>query len=195
MSTMACADVRMMLQVRDGDSAAFDFLVRRYRNDLIGYLYRMVMNHAIAEELAQESFLRAYRARASYEAAAKFSTWLYSIGTRLALNWIRDHRVRRIYEPLEGTAPDARPRQLADPHPLADEELVRAGRARMISAALAELPDRQRAVVVMHKYDGMTYGEISAALDCSPQAVKSLLFRAHAALREKLAPMLGPEAE
>jgi RNA polymerase sigma-70 factor (ECF subfamily) len=191
MSAIASTDVLLMLQVRDGDSARFDILVQRHRNDLVGFLYRMVFNHAIAEELAQESFLRAYRSRAGYEPSAKFSTWLYSIATRLALNWIRDHRVRRTYEPLEGTAPDLRPRQFADPNPLVDDTLMRADRSRLIARALAELPDRQRAVVVMHKYEDMTYDEIAVAIESTPQAVKSLLFRAHSALREKLAPVLG----
>jgi RNA polymerase sigma-70 factor (ECF subfamily) len=144
----------------------------------------MVENHAVAEELAQETFLRAYRSRAGYQPAAKFTTWLYSIAMRLALNWLRDNRARR-HEPLEPSG-DARPRQLADPAPLADAALIHADLVRAVRQALAGLPDRQRSAVVMHKYHDMTYDEIAAMMRCSPQAVKSILFRAHSALRQKL---------
>jgi RNA polymerase sigma-70 factor, ECF subfamily len=186
MSATTYTDVLLMVQVRDGQDEVFDVLVERYRNDLVGYLYRTVQNHAIAEELAQETFLRAYRSRAGYQPTAKFSTWLYAIGTRLAWNWIRDNRTRRRQEPLEGTAANARPRQFTDPCPLIDETLEHAECARAVKRAVAELPDRQRAAVLMHKYQDMTYEEIAAVSNCTPQAVKSLLFRAHAALRGKL---------
>ena len=186
MSTTTYTDVLLMVQVRDGQDEVFDVLVERYRNDLVGYLYRSVQNHAIAEELAQETFMRAYRSRAGYQPTAKFSTWLYAIGTRLAWNWIRDNRTRRRQEPLEGTAANARPRQFTDPCPLIDETLEHAECVRAVKRAVAELPDRQRAAVLMHKYQDMTYEEIAAVSNCTPQAVKSLLFRAHSALRGKL---------
>jgi RNA polymerase sigma-70 factor, ECF subfamily len=187
MSAIASADILLMVQVRNGDASLFGVLVERYRHDLVGYLYRMIANHAVAEELAQETFLRAYRSRDSYQPTAKFTTWIYSIATRLALNWLRDNRVRRHYEPLEGLATEGRPRQFADPSPLADAALVYADRVRSVRLAVAGLPGRQRSVVLMHKYYDMSYEEIAAALNCSPQAVKSLLFRAYTALRQKLA--------
>lgn len=186
MSTTAYTDILLMVQVREGNAELFDVLVERHRNDLVGYLYRTVQNHAIAEELAQETFLRAYRSRASYQPSAKFTTWLYSIGTRLAWNWIRDNRTRRRMEPLEGDNQFTRPREFTDPAPLADDSLLHDECVRAVKRAVAELPDRQRAVVLMHKYEDMTYEEIAAASNCTPQAVKSLLFRAHAALRGKL---------
>jgi RNA polymerase sigma-70 factor (ECF subfamily) len=111
---------------------------------------------------------------------------LYSIATRLALNWLRDNRTRRRYEPLEGLIEDGPPRQFADPQPLAESTMMQADMVRAVRHALAELPDRQRSVVLMHKYQDMTYEEIAAALHSTPQAVKSLLFRAHSTLREKL---------
>lgn len=194
MSTFASADVLLMLQVRDGSPTSFNTLVERYRHDLVGFLYRMVENHAVAEELAQEAFLRAYRSRTTYQPTAKFTTWLYSIGTRLALNWLRDNRLRRRYEPLEGSEPDARPRQFADPRPLAESALIHDDLVREIRQALGELPVPQRTAVIMHKYQDMTYEEIAAVMQRSPQAIKSLLFRAHTALRDRLRPVLFPAA-
>jgi RNA polymerase sigma-70 factor (ECF subfamily) len=186
MSASASTDVLLMLQVREGDAATFDILVDRYRRDLVSYLFRMIQNHAVAEELAQETFLRAYRSRAAYQPTAKFKTWLYSIATRLALNWLRDNRTRRHYEPLEGTRDRGAPREFADPRPLAESALMREDVVRAVRQALNELPDRQRSVILMHKYQDMSYDEIAIALGCTLQAVKSLLFRAHSTLREKL---------
>ena len=194
MSTTAYSDMFLMVQVRDGNSAVFDIVVQRYRRDLVGYLYRMVQNHSVAEELAQETFFRAYRSRAGYQPTAKLTSWLYSIATRLAWNWARDNRVRQRHEPLDVTVEGGRPRQIADSTPTVETALMRADRAREVRQAIAELPDRQRSVVLMHRYQDMTYDEIAAALQCSPQAVKSLLFRAHSALREKLSERLAQTA-
>ena len=194
MSTATYTDVLLMVQVRDGKSDFFDLLVERHRHDLVGYLYRTVQNHAIAEELAQETFLRAYRSRGNYQPTAKFTTWLYSIATRLAWNWIRDNRTRRHYEPLEGNSLDARPREFTDPRPLADETIAHDECVRAVKQAVAELPERQRAAVLMHKYQDMTYEEIASVAKLTPQAVKSLLFRAHSALRDKLSERLGVSA-
>ncbi len=194
MSAPAYTDALLMVQVREGHQEYFDLLVERHRRDLVGYLYRTVQNHAIAEELAQEAFLRAYRSRFGYQPTAKFTTWLYSIATRLAWNWIRDNRTRRSWEPLEGNDEGNRPRQFTDPGPRIDDTLVQGEWVRVIRQAVAELPERQRAAVLMHKYHDMTYEQIAAVSNLTPQAVKSLLFRAHAALRGKLAGRLGARA-
>ncbi len=90
----ALDDAQVMLRVRDGDDAAFNYLVERYRRAMISFMYRMVHNAAIAEELSQEVFLRVYRSRASYSADAKFTTWLYRIATNLAVNHARDNKTR-----------------------------------------------------------------------------------------------------
>jgi RNA polymerase sigma-70 factor (ECF subfamily) len=186
MATTACPDVLLMLQTKAGDPEGFNLLVLRYRGELVGYLARLVANHAVAEELAQETFLRAYRSRHTYVPTAKFRTWLYSIGMRLALNWIRDTHRRHPCEPLQGNRPDGRPREFADPNPLADQMMERSEAARVVKQALDELPERQRTVVIMHKYQDLTYEEIAEVLGSTPQAIKSLLFRAHSALRDRL---------
>jgi RNA polymerase sigma-70 factor, ECF subfamily len=185
MAIIASTDIWLMLETKAGHREGFDVLVERHRNDLIGYLYRMVYDHAAAEDLAQEAFLRAYRSRGSYVPTAKFTTWLYSIATRLALNWLRDNR-RFLYEPIDQADPDQRPRQIADPRPLADAQAIRSALLQALRSAVAQLPDRQRAVVIMHRYHDMTHEEIATALRCSPQSVRSMLHRARAALRARL---------
>src|ERR1700732_4070507 len=85
-------DAELMLRVRDGDQASFGLLLEKHRSPVIHFLYRMVQNPAVAEELAQEVFLRVYKSRSSYEASAKFTTWLFRIAAHLGLNWIRDGR-------------------------------------------------------------------------------------------------------
>src|SRR5271165_2649216 len=93
--TGAPTDAAIMLRVKAGDQAAFDYLVQKYRRPMVSFLYRMAHNAAAAEDLAQEVFLRVYRSRESYEASAKFTTWLYRIATNLAVNHARDSRHER----------------------------------------------------------------------------------------------------
>jgi RNA polymerase sigma-70 factor, ECF subfamily len=191
-TTAICADYTLVLQAKDGSRECFDLLVLRHRDEMVGYLYRIVSNRAIAEELAQETFLRAYRSLGRYQPTARFATWLYSIATRLALNWIRDNR--RVYcESLDDEPDGGRPLQLVDTQPLPDAMAIRSWLCRTVRDAVRGLPERQREVVVMHKYRDMSYREIALAWKCSPAAVKSLLFRAHSALREKLAQPLQME--
>src|SRR5918992_3145166 len=107
-------DAELMLRVRDGDSASFALLLERHRAPVIHFLYRMVQNQAIAEELAQEVFLRVYRSRATYEPTARFATWLFRIATHLALNWIRDGRHEKAHDSLDDEPQDDAGRQLPD---------------------------------------------------------------------------------
>src|SRR5450432_3579044 len=93
---MARSDVQLMLDVKAGDDASFDFLLQKYRSPLVNFLYRMVRDTATAEDLAQEVFLRVYRARKQYSPSAKFTTWLFRIATNLALNSVRDNRYRKL---------------------------------------------------------------------------------------------------
>src|SRR5438105_12554678 len=88
-------DAELMLRVKDGDGGSFALLLEKYRASVIHFLYRMVQDQAVSEELAQEVFLRVYRSRETYEPAAKFTTWLFRIATHLALNWLRDEKHER----------------------------------------------------------------------------------------------------
>jgi RNA polymerase sigma-70 factor, ECF subfamily len=183
------SDAAIMLRVAEGDEAGFNYLAAKYHRPMIHFLYRMVGNQAVAEELAQEVFLRVYRARSSYRAEARFSTWLYRIATNLAVNHARDTRHERsaqtVYldQPDEetGTTPD-----VADDEPTAEQQLLRDERMAAIRLHVMALPERQRTAVLMHKYQGMDYRQIGDVLKLSESATKSLLFRAYQTLRDKL---------
>src|SRR3954466_3989368 len=185
-------DAELMLRVKDGDAASFGLLLEKHRSAVIHFLYRMVQSHAIAEELAQEVFLRVYRSRATYEPTAKFTTWLFRIATHLALNWLRDGRKERGQQRLDAVDPEMAPREIADRKPSMEQHMVYQTRLQEIRDAIAGLPDKQRAAVLMHKYEEMEYSQIASVLECSESAVKSLLFRAYESLRARLAHMGGP---
>jgi len=182
-------DAAIMLQLRAGNMAGFDYLVQKYRKPIIHFMFRMVHNQAIAEELAQEVFLRVYRSRETYRAEARFSTWLYRIATNLGVNHARDTRHERnastIYldqaDAETGATPD-----IADTDPGAENNLLRRERLDAIRQHVLALPERQRMAVLMHKYEGMDYKQIGDVLKLSESATKSLLFRAYQTLRVKL---------
>jgi RNA polymerase sigma-70 factor (ECF subfamily) len=149
----------------------------------------MVQNQAISEELAQEVFLRVYRSRQTYEPTAKFTTWLFRIATRVALNSIRDRKKEKGHESLDEEMLDGMERQVADRQQTVEQEMVHAVKLSEVRQAIEELPAKQRAAVLMHKYEGLDYAQIAGVLSCSESAVKSLLFRAYESLRGRLAHM------
>jgi RNA polymerase sigma-70 factor (ECF subfamily) len=166
-------DARLMLRFRDGDRDAFETLFRRYTPPLINFLARMVPDRARAEELAQEVFVRIYQARQRYEPKARFSTWLFGIARRLALNEL-DRAYRKRERPLDDTYAQFG----ADPAPSAEEQLDAERRGRAIERALARLPERQRAALLLRSSQGLGYEEIAAVLETSTASIKSLLHRA-----------------
>ena len=180
-------DAQLMVRVRDGDADSFEILLDRHRRPVVNYLYRMVRNQAVAEELAQEVFLRVYRARNRYEPTAKFTTWLYRITTHLALNSLRDGRREKWQQSLDAAKEDRQALEVADLRRNREQELVEDTRLQEVRHAIASLPEKQRAAVLMHKYQELDYSQIANVLDCSVSAVKSLLFRAYETLRERLA--------
>ncbi len=183
-------DAELMLRVKEGDGASFGILLHKYRASVVHFVYRLVQDAAVAEELAQEVFLRVYRSRTSYEPTAKFTTWLFRIATHLALNWLRDEKHERIQERLDDGPPDLPARQVWDRRPTAEQMLLCRDQVDEIRRAIAGLPGKQRAAVLMHKYDEMGYAHIAKVLGCSESAVKSLLFRAYETLRARLAHMV-----
>jgi RNA polymerase sigma-70 factor (ECF subfamily) len=183
------SDAAIMLRAAAGDESAFNYLAEKYHRPIIHFLFRMVRNQAIAEELAQEVFLRVYRSRQSYRAEARFTTWLYRIATNLAVNHARDTKreraVRSVYldapDEQTGTTPD-----VADDEPSVEQHLLREERMKAIRTHVMALPERQQMAVLMHKYQGMDYRQIGEVLKLSESATKSLLFRAYQTLRDKL---------
>jgi RNA polymerase sigma-70 factor (ECF subfamily) len=182
-------DAELMLRVKEGDEASFGVLLDKHRSSVVHFLYRMIQNHAVAEELAQEVFLRVYRSRSTYEPTAKFTTWLFRIATHLALNSLRDGKNERLLDHLDDDTNDLPVRQVSDRLPSVEQSMVYEVKLAEIRQAVAALPEKQRAAVLMHKYEEMEYTQIASVLSCSESAVKSLLFRAYEALRAKLAHM------
>jgi RNA polymerase sigma-70 factor (ECF subfamily) len=185
----ATNDAEVMLRVKAGDDAAFEYLVQKYRRPMVSFMYRMAHNAAVAEDLAQEVFLRVYRSRANYEPSAKFSTWLYRIATNLAVNHARDTRHERPENTVSIDEPDQETGMTVDVPDgtlSAEEQIVRRERMAAIRQRVQSLPERQRTAVLMHKYQQMDYRQIAEVLKLSESATKSLLFRAYETLRVQL---------
>jgi RNA polymerase sigma-70 factor, ECF subfamily len=183
------SDAEVMLRAKAGDQSAFEYLVQKYRRPMVSFMYRMARNAAAAEDLAQEVFLRVYRSRESYEASAKFTTWLYRIATNLAVNHARDTRHERPEVQVSLDEPDEESGttlEVPDASLNAEQAMVRRERMLSIRKKVEALPEQQRLAVIMHKYQEMDYKQIAEVLKKSESATKSLLFRAYETLREQL---------
>lgn len=190
---MELTDAELMWRFQSGEMAAYEDLVGRYTLRLHRFLQRLVLNTAVAEELTQDTFLRVFLARDRYQATATFSTWIYRIATNLALNWIRDSRHARQTASLETLTISGIRLQIAAIARTAEQDLLDQAERDRIRAAIAALPERQRIAVILHKYEGLDYEAIARTLGCSVPALKSLLCRAYAVLRERLAPAEAPQ--
>lgn len=184
-----------MLEVRDDSAAAFEELMLRYQSRVVSILQHLVGPRGQAEDLAQEVFLRIYRARKSYVPGARFSTWLFTIVNNVASNARRNRSRRR-----EVTL-DSRESGPLGAHPLAElaqapsgamptRQLDKSEMQDIVRTAIAALGERQRLAVLLSKFEDMSYADIAETMEMSPEAVKSLLSRARASLREVLAPYL-----
>lgn len=182
-------DVRLMLRVRDGDDTAFAELVERYQHRLLGILAHLTGRTDEAEDLAQEVFLRVYRARKEYHPQAKFSTWLFTIANNVALNSMRRrHRKPAMQFEPNDSQPVARPEEnlVADKNPPPEHGVHHQELAGVVQQALTQLNERQRLAVVLNKFEDMSYDEIAQVMGLSTKAVKSLLSRAREHLRQLL---------
>lgn len=185
-----------MLQVKHGNAAAFNELVARYQARLLTVLEHLVNNREQAEDLAQEVFLRVFRARERYEPGARFSTWLFTIANNVALNSQRSKSRRREVGVPERMGSDSTPMQLdqmalAASGQMPARALDKAEAAEVVRLALESLNPRQRMALLLSKFEGMSYQDIAASMDMTAQAVKSLLSRA----RENLRVILSPYVE
>lgn len=184
-------DVQLMLRVKEGDQEAFAQLVATYKDRLIGVFSHLLHDHDVAEDLAQEVFLRVYRSRDRYQATAKFSTWLFRIANNLASN-TRRNRGRRKEVPLElrdsGMMSDRPEEQLLAEKSgmMPTRQVAKRELQDVVRTALTTLNERQRMAVMLHKFEGMSYADIGQAMEMTVPAVKSLLSRARENLREAL---------
>jgi len=188
-------DVRLMLLVRDDDAAAFDELMLRYQHRLVTVLEHLIGRRDQAEDLAQEVFLRVYRARKRYVVGAKFSTWLFTIANHVAANALRSlsrrPEVNLTSRPNDSAGVASLDKMaLAASGAMPTRQLDKAELRDVVREAMAGLSERQRMAVLLNKFEGMSYADIAATMDMSPQAVKSLLSRARVKLKEMLEPYL-----
>ncbi|APW64168.1 RNA polymerase sigma factor [Paludisphaera borealis] len=189
-------DVRLMLQIRDDTPGAFEVMVSRYQDRLVGVLYHIVGNLEEAEDLSQDVFLRVYKARKGYRPKAKFSTWLFTIANNLAMNHARS-KGRNPSVNLGGAGKDGSQAEspLAQTLPsregTASAQMRKVELSEIVREALGVLNEDQKMAVLLNKFEEMSYAEIGAVMNRSPAAVKSLLARARNELREQLEPYLA----
>ncbi|MDR2169154.1 MAG: sigma-70 family RNA polymerase sigma factor [Planctomycetaceae bacterium] len=187
-------DVRLMLAVQQDDAAAFEELVLRYQGRVFSLLRHVVNDRDLAEDLTQDVFLRVFRARKTYQPDAKFSTWLFTIANNVGLNAIR----AKIRKPEVQLGISYKNASRSDPLIFAEDAIVASSGTiptrrleklemrQMVQLAINELGDRQRMALLLHKFEGLSYIEISKIMDMTPQALKSLLSRARLNLRDIL---------
>lgn len=193
--TQTDPEVRLMLRVREDDAGAFEELVRRYQPRLVRLMQTLAPRTHLAEDLAQETFLRVYRSRHRYQPGAKFSTWLFTIAGNVARNAKRT--AARRHEVNEVDAPPLAHSDRDDGPGLAEAAVDASGlmparlaegdeRAKLVRAAVAALSERQRMALILSRFENMNYVEIAEAMGLSTQAVKSLLSRARTSVKESL---------
>jgi RNA polymerase sigma-70 factor, ECF subfamily len=187
MNRVASSDEELMAWTAKGDGYAFELLVRRHQAFVMNLIYRYVGDRARAKDLAQEVFLRIWRAARGYEPEAKFTTWIYRITANFCLNELKSANKNKL--PLtRGAIEEAQTlnEEITDASPSAEDVLLAEERSRQISKALQGLPENQRMALILKRYDNLSYDEISKILECSVSAVESLLVRAKRNLQEKL---------
>ena len=191
--TAEVPDVALVQRVQQGDRRAFDQLVQRYQHKVLKLVMRYVRNHAEAEDVAQEAFLKAYRAIQSFRGDSAFYTWIYRIAVNPAKNYIasRGRRVSESKVDIEDAERIDGGEALKD----ADNpegELARDELKKVIDKAIADLPQDLRSAVTLREFDGLSYEEIAEIMDCPVGTVRSRIFRAREAIDARLRPLLGP---
>lgn len=184
------SDHALLEATRTGDDDAFAELIGRYRNQITSYIYRMTNDYEGAVDLAQETFIRLYRAVDRYQTSHAFSTYIYRIATNLAISELRKRKRRRLVS-LTGffqSSDGAEPCEFdpADERPLQDAELVDAERRNAVQRAISTLPEKYRAPLILRDVEGRSYEEIARILQTSEGTVKSRISRARDFLREKM---------
>jgi RNA polymerase sigma-70 factor, ECF subfamily len=189
-------DVRLMLRVREDDAVAFEELMLRYQNRLVSLLAHLTRHQDIAEDLAQDVFLRVYRARKKYVPGAKFSTWLFTIAHNVAANAQRTRSRRREVQPApqpggsESGATSLDAAAVAASGLMPTRQIEKLELRDVVNMAVAALSERQREAVLLNKFEHLSYEEIAEVMQLTPSAVKSLLTRARANLRDVIEPYL-----
>ena len=187
----AMTDHRLLEETKAGDEVAFAELVRRYRNQITNYVYRMTNDYDLAVDLAQETFMRVYAAAERYQTSYAFSTYIYRIATNLAISELRRRKRRRMvsltsYFHERESPSDSCELEMPDAGPLQDATFVEDERRAAVARAIATLPEKYRAPLVLRDVEERSYEEIASILRMNEGTVKSRINRARSFLRDKL---------
>jgi RNA polymerase sigma-70 factor (ECF subfamily) len=189
------SDEQLMLRVGQGDKGAFDEIVRRYSSKMVNLAYQVVGDRELAEDIGQETFLRAYKSASRYRQISKFSTWLYTIALNLCRNELR-RRKFKVYS-LEGMAErdegDKLRIDIADERAKPDRDMERKEIGRLVRKAVDMLPEKFRTPLVLRDIQELAYEEISQILDLPEGTVKSRINRGRLRVKEILMPLFGSE--
>jgi len=189
------SDVHLMLRVQQDDPAAYEQLIQTYQTRLIRFLQNLVGSESSAEDLAQDVFLRVWRARKGYQPTAKFATWLFHIAHNVASNAVRDRKRRKEFQvanpdPNQSAVLSIEQMAVASTGAMPIRKLDKSERADMVRLAVESLNDRQREAMLLSRFEGLCYQEIADTMELTVQAVKSLLSRARVNLKVLLEPYL-----
>jgi RNA polymerase sigma-70 factor, ECF subfamily len=184
-------DQQLVQRVQKGDRSAFDLLVLKYQHRVLKLVSRFVNNTAEAEDVAQDAFLKAYRALPSFRGESAFYTWLYRIAINTAKNSLVANRRRPVDFDLDLQDPDqferhARLAEVDTPERVLLTEEIR----QVVEGAMEQLPEDLRTAIVLRELDGLSYEEIAEAMDCPVGTVRSRIFRAREAIDKRLKPLL-----
>lgn len=196
LDSSADEDLALMERVKEGDSDAFNRLMEKHEKTVINLVYRFTGDRQSAEDLAQEVFLRVYRAAGRFQARAKFFTYLYKVTLNLCRN-AREKNKRRRHSSLDspGKEDDQGRREVEDPGGSAEDQVSQKELARVVREAVLSLPEDQKEVVILQRYQGLQYEEVAEALGISVAAVKSRIHRAKLNLKKQLAPYVKANGE
>jgi RNA polymerase sigma-70 factor (ECF subfamily) len=193
MSTEQDPDAALMLRVKQGDTAAFEQLVDKYKQPVMNVVYRMLRDATEAEDVAQNVFVQVYKSAGRYEVSSKFSTWLFTIARNLCLNELR-RRSRHPADSMDAAHPEQEDQpwqQFEDKKTFSPPDTLLHGELEeKIEEAMAELPENQRTAILLCRQDELSYEDIAKVLQCSLSATKSLIHRGRETLKQKLKPYL-----
>lgn len=186
------ADAALMVAFQKGDSEAFDHIIDKYQKPIVNFIYKIVNNSAEAEELAQEVFLRIYRARHTYEPKARFAAWIYRIATNLSFKEADRKRRMRFWHHRDNSHgdPTAEEEVFRDPVPDAEKRLITTETGQVIRRAIGSLPRNEKTALVLRRYEDLSYKEIAEIMHCTEAAVKTYIHRGKLHVREWILPYL-----
>lgn len=190
-------DAELVARVQKGDKRAFDLLVLKYQRKIMRLLARMLNNQAEIEDIAQETFIKAYRALPQFRGESAFYTWLYRIAINTARNWLSSNQRKMLvpdtFETKEGETFSQSDNLIDIDTP--ESRMVSSEIAQTVNKAIEDLPEDLRMAIVLREIEGLSYEEIAQAMECPIGTVRSRIFRAREAIAARLKPVLGQDKD